>query len=226
MSSASISDSWVEAAPSVTDVPEETAAPAPPAAEQFAADPKAPAARVGPTVAPKALPPKAPLTNAAPAPIGILPSGTPVSASFQPTVASLSISLTPFLSTAVGLSKALPLPSGLSLMRSPDDKQTQLKLEPFFAKKLRRVFGYVAETTLSSGEGTDTTAQLQIVTRIPRRYGSTDREKELSWILVRLQAFVPKALFASADRVVALGSFFCGFTEPTGGNSKSCQIAG
>ena len=203
-----------------------------------AASNQAPAAPKVAAVAPKAV------VKAAPPPIGILPSGTAVLASSQPTVASLSISLTPFLLTAVGLDTALPLPRGLTLIRSPDDKQTQLKLEPFFAKKLRRVFGYVAEITLSSGDGTDTPAQLQIATKIPRRYGSSENtsikkrrfyfaslffipcEKELSWILVRLQAFASKALFSSAARVVALGSFVSGFTEPTSGNSRSCQVVG
>ena len=69
-----------------------------------------------------AAPPKA----AALPPIGITGANTAVFASFQPTVASLAWSLTPVLQSAVGLGKALPLPTGLQLQRSPDDKQTQL----------------------------------------------------------------------------------------------------
>lgn len=97
-----------------------------------------------------------------------------------------------------------PLPAGLHLMRAPGDSQIQLRVAPFFARKLKRIFGYVAEITLSDGYGTDAPAQLQIATRIPWRYGPSQREVGLSWILVRVQAFVSKALFDAPARVVCL----------------------
>ena len=109
----------------------------------------------------------APVMAAAPPPIGLSGAGTAVFASFQPTVASLAVSLTPFLLTDVGLERALPLPAGLKLQRSPDDKQTQLVVGTHFARKMTRIYGYAAEIRLSSGDGTDTPAQLQIVTKIP-----------------------------------------------------------
>ena len=156
---------------------------APSAASAFvpaAADPTAPAAPF----------------KAAPPPIGTSTAGQAVFASLQPTVASLALTLTPALSDAAADLKAiLPLPSGLELIRSPEGRQLQLRVSPFFASKLRRIYGYVAEIRLTSGDGTETPAQLQLVTRIPFRYGRTEAERELSWILVRLQAFVSKALF-------------------------------
>ena len=110
------------------------------------------AATAATTAAPTPAPAKtAPAANKAPpAPIGITSGGVPVYAPFHPSVASLAVALTPFLHSAVGLASALPLPTGLELMRAPDDSQTQLKLSPFFASKLRRCFGYVGEIKLSS----------------------------------------------------------------------------
>ena len=215
----------------------------PPVVDLAAANAAASAtAAESPAVAPAAA--KA-LTKAPPAPIGLTAAGTPVYAPFQPSVASLAVQLTPFLRTAVGLNGALPLPTGLELVRAPDDSQTQLKLTPFFALKNRMMFGYVAEIKLSSGDGTDTPAQLQVVCRIPWRYGVTSAgaalkfltifgnsrnfspfERDFSWIYVRVQAFASKALFASAATIVKLGSCVSGFAEPTSGSSKSCQLVG
>ena len=78
----------------------------------------------------------------------------------------------------------------------------QLRVAPFSARKLKRVFGYVAEITLTDGEGARTPAQLQIVMRAPWRYGARPQGKELSWILVRAVAFTSKACFDTAARVV------------------------
>ena len=184
------------------------------------------------TPAPAPIPAAANVTAAAPfkappAPIGLTAAGTPVYASLQPTVASLAVTLTPALSDgSVDLGSVLPLPTGLELIRSPEGHQLQLLASPFFASKLRRIFGYVAEIRCTDGAGTETPAQLQLVTRIPFRYGRTTAEKDFSWVLVRLQAFVSKALFAQPARVIKLGSVVAGFAEPSSGTAHSCQIVG
>ena len=147
--------------------------------------------------------PAAPVAPVAPVPIGLAANGTPVFASFQPSVASLAISLTPHLKTLTDIGAVLPLPTGLQLVRSPDLKQIQLKIAPFFARKMKRVFGYVAEIVLSEGAGANSPAHLQIASRVPWRYGSTSRGMECSWVLVRIQAFTSKALFETAARVVS-----------------------
>ena len=106
--------------------------------------------------------------------------------------------------------------------------------------KNRMMFGYVAEIKLSSGDGTDTPAQLHVVCRIPWRYGVTSAgvalkflsifwkfaefspfERDFSWLYVRVQAFASKALFASAATVVKMGSCLSVFAEPTSGSPKS-----
>ena len=135
--------------------------------------------------------------------IGTTAEGMPVYKSFQPTAGALAVMLTPFVRNTHSLEGALPLPTGLKLQRSPDrvGHQIQLRTAPLFAKKMRRTFGYVAEIKLTDGEGCGTPAQLQIVTRAPWRYGSTAAEKECSWILVRIQAFTSKAMFATPARV-------------------------
>ena len=124
------------------------------------------------------------------------------------------------------LSSLLPLPKGLEVIRSPDGRQLQLQVAPFFASKLRRIFGYVGEITLCSGEGTDTPAQLQVITRIPWKFGSTKAESGNSWLLVRVQAFMSKSLFAKPAQVVKLGDCVVGFAEPSSGTARSCQIVG
>ena len=94
------------------------------------------------------------------------------------------------------------------------------------AKKLRRCFGYVSEINLTEGEGTDTPGQLQVVVKIPWKYGSTSAEKDNSWMLARVQAFVSKSLFSAPAQVVKLGSCVYGFLEPSNGASRSCQLVG
>ena len=84
----------------------------------------------------------------------------------------------------------------------------------------------MAEIKLTSGDGTETPAQLQLVTRIPWKYGVTAQETATSWVLVRVQAFVSKALFAKAAQIVKLGSCVMGFAEPSHGKDVSCQLVG
>ena len=138
----------------------------------------------------------------------------------------MDFALTPFLHTAVGLRTALPIPNGLKLIRPPDDKQTQLVAEPYFARKMRRAFGYVSEIVLTSGEGADTPAHLQVVCKIPWKYGSTADASSPSWILARLQAFASDALFPRKSQIVKLGSCIVGYCEPTSGDFASCQLVG
>ena len=148
-------------------------------------------------------------------------------APFQPTVTSLALALAPCLTNpAADLSSVWPLPTGLALQRTPQGAQIQLKAEPFFASKLRRLFGYVGEITLTGGEGADTPAQLQVITRAPWKFGRTAAEPGRSWIFALVQAFAPKAVFSSGAKVVKLGSRISGFAEPSSGTAKSCQLVG
>ena len=167
--------------------------------------PKAAAVKSTPEIssASAAAPPKAVPVKAADTmvPLGMTANGGIVLSSFQPSVASLAIVLGPHLKRNTDISNLFPLPAGLSLKRS-DTLQLQLRLAPFFARKLKRVFGYVAEIKLTSGEGTRTPAQLQVALRVPWRYGAQPHEKELSWMLVRAIAFTSKACFETPGRVV------------------------
>ena len=196
---------------------------APPASVMVAANPKAvaPAAPIAADpkavpvapAAPKAADPKtaapARATAAALAPLGILPSGRPVTDSFQPSAAQLALVLTPHLRIRSDVSDVLPLPAGLTLIRSPDAvHNAQLRMAPFFARKMKRVFGYVAEILLIEGDGAASPAQLQVVIKIPWRYGSTSRETEASRMLTRLIAFTSKALFEDATRINMYTPFF------------------
>ena len=134
-------------------------------------------------------------------PIGVDLNGKPVLAPFQPTAGSLAILLAPYLRNSLDLSAALPLPKGLKLIRPPDATQIQLRVAPVFARKFRRTFGYVGDIKMSSGEGSETPAQLQVITKVPWRYGPSASERESRWILVRIQAFTSKALFETPARI-------------------------
>ena len=163
-----------------------------------------PAKPAAPDVAPapaSATPAQPALVKAAPVPFGVDSSGKPVLAPFQPTAGSLAILLTPYLRNSLDLSAALPLPKGLQLMRSPDESQIQLRAAPLFARKMRRTFGYVGDIKMTSGEGSETPSLLQVITKVPWRYGSSAAERDSSWILVRLQAFTSKALFETPARI-------------------------
>ena len=113
-------------------------------------------------------------------------------ASFKPTDSSLAILLTHYLRNTRDVSDAFQLPKGLEMIRPPDKSQVQLRVAPLFAHKLKRTFGYVGDIKMSSGEGCETPAQLQVITKIPWRWGPTSLEKESSWIIVRVQAFYRK----------------------------------
>ena len=105
------------------------------------------------------------------------------------------------LERIIDVSNLFPLPPGLSLKR-PGAIQLQLRLAPFFARKMKRGFGYIAEITLTSGEWTRTPAQLQVVFRAPWRYGAIPKEKDLSRMLARAIASTSKACFETPARVV------------------------
>ena len=76
----------------------------------------------------------------------------------------------------------------------------------------------------SSGGGTPTPAQLQIVTLLPWRFGNTTQESTASAIYVRINAFVRRAISPSDFCVLSVGQPVVGFWEPTNGPSKSAHL--
>ena len=77
----------------------------------------------------------------------------------------LALLLAPHLDGFEAAGDALPLPRGMTIAKCADNGQLQLVLADAYARRLRRVFGYVGEVKLSSGEGTVTPAQLQVIVR-------------------------------------------------------------
>ena len=189
--------------PATSAVPPKEDPPAEPAPAKASPDAKAATAappKVGTPVKPS-------LVKAAPAPIGIDSKGKPVMAPSQPSASSLAIMLTPYLRNTRDVSDATQLPKGLELIRSPGKSQIQLRVASLFAHKLKRTFGYVGDIKMSSGEGCETPAQLQIITKIPWPWGPTAHERESSWIIVRVKAFMSKALFSAPARVGSCAFF-------------------
>ena len=148
----------------------------------------------------------------------------------------------------------LPLSRCITLSRCAANNQLQLSLAETFARRFRKAYGYIAEIKLglaffpddpkyletknfgvnfvgqgekvnsNSGEGCSAPAQLQAVTMIPWRSGTTAGETLASFVYVRINAFVSKALFHTPVQVLAVGEPFVGFAEPTNGDSQSAQL--
>ena len=131
--------------------------------------------------------------------------------------------LTPHLDGIAGRSDILPLAPGMEILKSTANGQLQLHLSETYTRRMRYVFGYIAEIKLTCGEGTSTPVQLQIVCQIPYWFGDSAAERP-SFIAVRIQAFVSKALFSSAVTVLRVGMPVAGYIEPTNGPSKSAQL--
>ena len=68
--------------------------------------------------------------------------------SFRPTVLQLASFLTHHPDVIDGQSDVLPLPSGTSLAKSATNSQLQLSANDAFARRMRMVYGYVAEIKL------------------------------------------------------------------------------
>ena len=76
----------------------------------------------------------------------------------------------------------------------------------------------------SDGEGTATPAHIQVVSLIPYRYGTSSQEAAASYLRIRIQAFVSRAIFASPIQTLSVGGPIVGFCEPTSGDSLSAQL--
>ena len=74
------------------------------------------------------------------------------------------------------------------------------------------------------GEGKDTPAQLQIICIPPWRFGTTIAENANSFVHVRIEAFVSKAIFRTAIQVLKVGESVVGYVEPTNGGPKGAQL--
>ena len=59
---------------------------------------------------------------------------------------------------------------------------------------------------------------------IPWRFGNTTQESCYSYLWVRIQAFISRAIFTSPVQVLAVGGPVVGFCEPTNGDCRSAQL--
>ena len=83
--------------------------------------------------------------------LGFDAGGPPVFGSYRPTVRSLAGRIPAWLRSGVNLLSAIPVPSGFSfgLGANPGKPQLQLTLDGGYARRYRRVFGYVGDIQLS-----------------------------------------------------------------------------
>ena len=73
------------------------------------------------------------------------------------------------------------------------DNRVALRLVDDWAAQFRRVYGYVGEIKLLPADkecGTRTPAMLQVVVRLPFRYGKNPLETRDSWLDCRVTAFM------------------------------------
>ena len=59
---------------------------------------------------------------------------------------------------------------------------------------------------------------------VPWRFGLTSHEKSASYIHVRANAFISRAIFRTPVHVLAVGDPVVGYIEPTNGTSGSAQL--
>ena len=88
------------------------------------------------------------------APFGKCADGRFVYKSFRPAITQLAHLMTPFLDSVATAGDVLPLPKGMTLSLCAANEQLQISLSETFARRFRRVFGFIAEIKLNSGEGT------------------------------------------------------------------------
>ena len=69
-----------------------------------------------------------------------------------------------------------------------------------------------------------TPASLQIVVKIPPRYGISSIEKENSWAHCLINSFSSQSAFGCAGKLIRVGDPIDGFAEPTSGGPDSSQI--
>ena len=73
-------------------------------------------------------------------------------------------------------------------------------------------------------EDTATPVILQVVIKLPYRYGNTEAERRDSFMLARVQAFASRALLDKSFDTVALGAPVCGLLDTTAPDYKSAQL--
>ena len=81
-------------------------------------------------------------------PLGRSRDGRDVFASFCPAVAQLALLLTPHLDGVATAGDVLPLPRGMSIVLNANNGQLQRILADVFARRFRRVYGYIGEIKL------------------------------------------------------------------------------
>ena len=88
---------------------------------------------------------------------GFSASGQPVYTPFRPSCVYLANVLTSLAASSADPNLQLPLSDGMQLLPSAGNGQLQLHLDDIFARRHRRVYGYVGEIQLhTTGAGTVT----------------------------------------------------------------------
>ena len=67
---------------------------------------------------------------------------------FRPSVVQMAHLMTPFLDDKATVGDALPLPKGIQLIKCKANDQLQVMVSEVFSRRMRRVFGWIAELKL------------------------------------------------------------------------------
>ena len=174
-------------------------------------------------------------------PIGFTADNSPVFPPCRPTVRKLADQIPGWLRPGVDLATVIPVPAGFSFIWGRN-AQTQLVLSGAYARRFRRISGYVGDIQLSvEARGTTTPTQLQVVTLISWRYGNDPRENDESFTFCRINAFDSKSLLTIGGEdfldcaptflpnpavFIKVGDPVVGFLEPSSGDAKSAHLTG
>ena len=98
---------------------------------------------------------------------------------------------------------------------------------PAFVSPHSGFAGYIGEAKSSkTTEDTSTPLRLQVVAKLPYRFGKTEAETKDSHIFVRVNAFASRACLDKSFDCVKLGSVVCGIWGNTSSTYHSAQLVG
>ena len=159
-------------------------------------------------------------------PIGVSAQNAPVYAPYRHTERQLASDLSRMISDGENVGAHIPAPDGVEF-RGASKSQLRLTISGNYARRRRRVFGYVGDIQLETeARGTTAPAHLQIDAIISWRYGGRSREDAESFIFAILNAFASKALHPNPAVCAIVGGAIVGFADPSSGDSESARLTG
>ena len=108
-----------------------------------------------------------------------------------------------------------------------ENHQLQLAVGRRELPNYKLVYGFVGSMEDSKlMEDTCTPVILQVVVKLPYRFGKTEAEFRDSWVFARVNAFASRACLAKSFEAVTLGTPITGVLDCTNSDYRSAQLVG